>query len=142
MIILLSIGCKPEIKKPLSNAKQNEEERVRQLYTSIEKILSHENEKLQLTSIIYNIDVEKIYDIIKEYYVQMPQKGIYDTKSTILFKNFIKSMSEKNLISEQIIASIIFTYIYEVRTKEEIVERYIEDSDGFIHHESEYEYEK
>ena len=65
--------------------------------------------------------------ILKDYYVVTDTISISNENSKYLYQSAIEKISDKYKISKSKMASLIFSYKYEMLTKEDIREMAIED---------------
>ncbi len=86
-----------------------------------------ENEKIFLLSYIKNIPEDTIKVILTEYLSKSSFNYFYDDKSEPIMDDVITSISQKRKISKSKIASIIFSYKYEMLTKEDLEMEAIEN---------------
>jgi hypothetical protein len=122
--VLLSCGAK---KKPKAQEEtpQTKEEIAQQLYNSVKEGLEYEKEKILLLSLIKLIDQEKVISMLTDYCVYEYSSNFGD--DTTEPKLVIERIAQKHSISVSKVASLIFSYKYEMITNEEIEERVIEN---------------
>jgi hypothetical protein len=121
VLILIVFGCKdkePEKVIPKAPVK------VVNPYGHADTFLKMESEKLMLLSILKKIPQDTLRLVLREYLKANPEylDGLGVNKADNLY-----SISQKYHISKFKIASIIFSYKYEMLTKEEIEESAIEN---------------
>lgn len=106
---------KQEKAEPLSK-ESKEERRYKRELRQIDQ------EKIALFSIIYKIDKTKIVDIIVLYETKIG----YNDDADYLEK-VIDTISEKKQFPKEEVAKIIFSYKYELLTKQEIEDNYSDE---------------
>jgi len=115
-VILSIMGCSNEEKKPEKNgdalSKASADSLVQEYFL--------ENEKIYLLSHIKNIPEDTIKLILTEYLSKSDFNYFYDEKSEPKMDDVIASISQKRKLSKSKIASIIFSYKYEMLTKEDL----------------------
>jgi hypothetical protein len=87
----------------------------------VEEDLSYQKEKIVLLSKIRNVGYDTLYAILKEYDIKTFDFSFSDSLP-IISNATIYDLSAKYHLSEQHIAALIFSFKYEMQTKEEIVE--------------------
>lgn len=91
----------------------------------ISEELDYNVDKIVLLSNIENLPIKKVNATIQGYF-----NAIYDTdfdlESVEDYQNLINNISKNTGLSTKRVASIIFAYVYEMRTKEEIGDEYID----------------
>jgi len=90
-------------------------------YEMADMSLKYDSEKIFLISIIKGIPYKKTNSILKEYIAKTDYYEYYKTdKSPQSFIKLVHTISNTNNLSKKLTASIIFSYKYEMITKEEI----------------------
>jgi len=120
VLILIVFGCKDKEPEKIIPTKIPE---VVDPYSTADAFLKMESEKLILLSILKKIPQDTLRLVLREYLKANPEylDGLGVNKADNL-----DSISQKYHISKYKIASIIFSYKYEMLTKEEIEESAIE----------------
>lgn len=120
ILIFMVIGCKD--KEP-EKVIAKEPAKVVDPYSYTDFILSTDTEKLMLLSILKKIPQDTLRLVLREYLKANPEDldGLGMNKA-----NNLDTISQKYHISKFKIASIIFSYKYEMLTKEDIEESAIE----------------
>lgn len=118
ILLLILTGCWSD--------KPSEQEQIERINNRAAKEISRNIEKLSLLANIEEIEFNKVEIIITEYF-----KATFNRKSRPKnkedFENLVKSISEKVNLSQQKVSSVIFSYKYEMRTNEEIGEKYLKE---------------
>lgn len=129
LLILLQFFCSCQDSKPKKEKKEiiSETEKLENLNENIERQLSYEKEKIILLSEIRKIPFDTVNFILRDYYVITDTVSSSDENSRQLFQNAIVKISNKYKISKSKIATLLFSYKYEMITKEEIEESAVED---------------
>ena len=126
LLIFMVIGCKD--KEP-EKVIAKEPVKVVDPYSYTDFILSTDTEKLMLLSILKKIPQDTLRLVLREYLKANPDDldGLGMNKADNL-----DTISQKYHISKFKIASIIFSYKYEMLTKEDIeesaIESYLDDN--------------
>lgn len=119
ILVFMIIGCKDkEPEKVISKATAE----VVDPYFLADHDLNKNSEKLMLLSILKKIPKDTLRLILRDYL----KKKLYAEYGD--FTDNIDSISQKHNISKFKIASIIFSYRYEMLTKDEIEQSAIENS--------------
>lgn len=117
-----------------------ESERFKKIRKRIERNLNYDKEKIILLSEIRKIPFDTLNFILLDYFVATDTILSFDKKSKYLYQNSIVKISEKYKISKSKITSLIFSYKYEMLTREDIEENAIEDfKDNYVEEASESE---
>lgn len=103
-------------------------EKLTDSYFQADSELEFENEKITLISIMHGIPKDSVYLILRDYYAKNDLSFDIDSKST---ENFIDTISKNRKMSKRKIASIIFSFKYEMQTKDEIEQDAIENYEDF-----------
>jgi hypothetical protein len=129
LFILLQFFCSCQDSKPKKEEKKiiSETEKLEKLNDNIERQLSYEKEKIILLSEIRKIPFETVNLILRDYLVITDTVSSTDENSKQLFQSAIVKISDKYKISKSRIATLLFSYKYEMITKEEIEESAVED---------------
>lgn len=127
IISLMSIlSCKHSKSKEESHKPLNETEKLERISAQIEERLSCQKEKIILLSEIRKISFDTLNLIIRDYYVITDTVSDSDKDSKFLYQNAIARISQSFKIQKAKIATLIFSYKYEMLTKEEIGESAVE----------------
>lgn len=109
-------------------AESTKEKKQSNLQSEVDFELVFNYDKIVLLSNIEGLSHAKVEEIMKAYYTAM-----YNDKFVITTNNdyqkLIDSIAEKVSLPNQKVASLIFAYVYEMRTKQEIGEEYIEEKE-------------
>jgi len=116
----LFLGCQDSTtkKKELSSEEANRQ------YQEME--ISSNSEKVMLLSVIKHISYDTLKGILVEYYSHVDEHRLGDSLS-VYSKNAIDKISEKYKLDPAKVAALIFSYKYEMLTKEEIGDNAIEE---------------
>lgn len=101
------------------------EQKQQKITKSVNRELEYNVDKLVFISYIERTPLIVVKNIIGDYYQQYynPDKNF---DKAVEYQEVINGISDEYNISNHKVASILFAYIYEVRTKEEMGEEYIE----------------
>ena len=96
-----------------------------------------DKEKIALLAIIKNIPSDKLYLILREYYSKT--LNIDKDICTVLYsENLVKSISLQYNLPKEKIAYLIFSFKYEMITKENITDEYEEQMEQEAYENQEY----
>jgi hypothetical protein len=130
ILVILSLffcSCNNSKQKKEVTKIQSEAEKLQKMYTRVERNLSYDKEKIILLSLIRKIPFDTLNLIFLEYFVLTDTLSSSDKNSKYQYQSSISKISEKYQISESKIASFVFSYKYEMLTKEDIEESAIEN---------------
>jgi hypothetical protein len=100
-----------------------------------ESELESQGEKIALLSVLNECHLDTTRLILKEYLYLNFQQDLYEDSIDLITLDIIKNISKKTNIKPKKIASIIFSYKYEMLTKDDIItehENYIEKIESDI----------
>ena len=118
IIFLFSIvSCSNNNNSEIKKQSKEEEKEAIQLKRA-ERELKYDKEKIALLSTIRGVHYDTLYSILKDYYYKLDRKDNNDT----FVLNAILFSTEQHGFPKSKIASFIFSYKYEMLTKEEIEE--------------------
>lgn len=128
ILILLVFGCKDteeteSIKVQEQEKEKGENKRKEKIATYADMILKLDAEKLALLSIIKKIPNDTLHLVLKDY-INKTFPLVTDVSKV---DKIIDTISQKYHISKVKIASIVFSYNYEMLTKDEIEQSAIEN---------------
>ena len=83
--------------------------------------VEHNPEKIALLSIIKEVPIDSVYMILNDYKSKF--KGGFDVEDKMKVERVIDSISQFRHMSRKRIASLIFSFNYELITKDEIKEQ-------------------
>lgn len=106
----------------------SKKEKISQSSSMADSELEFENEKISLISIMREIPKDSVKMILKDYYSKYYSSIDIEDKYT---EEFIDTISRNRKMSRQKVASIIFNFKYEMRTKQEIEQEAIENYEEF-----------
>jgi len=129
IFILLQFFCSCQDSKPekKEEKKMSETEELEKLNDNIERQLSYEKEKIILLSEIRKIPFDTVNLILRDYLVITDTVSSSAKNSKQIFQSAIVKISDKYKISKSRIATLLFSYKYEMITKEEIEESAVEN---------------
>ncbi len=129
LFILLQFFCSCQDSKPKKEEKKilTETEKFENLNERIERQLSYEKEKIIMLSEIRKISFDTLNLILRDYLVITDTVSSTDENSKHLFQSAIARISDRYRISKSRIATFLFSYKYEMITKEEIEESAVDD---------------
>jgi hypothetical protein len=120
LTLLIFISCnKTEQKKEIFKKEQQINK-----YFLADLELESEDEKITLLSMLKNTSKDSIILVMRDY--------LLNTESdSMSYKDIINKISQKYNISNNKVASIIFSYKYETLTKEDITNEFIENESNY-----------
>ncbi len=93
----------------------------------IDDLLSNEKEKIILLSEIRKIPFDTLNLLFRDYHVFTDIVSSSDVNSKYLYQTAIEKISDRFKITKSKVAALIFSYKFEMLTKEDIVESMAED---------------
>lgn len=120
---LLAVACSN------SSSQDKKVERIKRQYKTAEANLSDQKEKIALLSRIKHISYDSLYLILREYIVLSSDPVDTPDYEHFNYTNAIDTVSKKMNISKSRIASLIFSFKYELRTTDEIIEEAQDDAE-------------
>ena len=127
ILLLFFCSCHDSKTKEETEKTLSETEKLEKVYERIEDDLSYDKEKIILLSQIRKIPFDTLNFIIRDYFVVTDTFSSSDKDSKYLYQSAIEKLSDTYKISKSKIASLIFSYKYEMHTKEDISESAIEN---------------
>ncbi|MFY8189284.1 MAG: hypothetical protein ACOVLC_15175 [Flavobacterium sp.] len=103
-------------------------------------LLRFDNEKVTLLSLSKNLSQKQIVKILTEY-DDMTFANFDSIEDPDFYKNIIDSIALNNNMNSQNVASIIFSFKYELVTNEEVIEEYETERQDYIDEKNDYESE-
>ena len=98
----------------------------------------YDKEKIVLLSLSKNISQKRVLTILTEYY-DKTVLILNDSETPEYFTKIIDTIAKNNRMSNQKVASIIFSFKYELVTDDEVIEDYESDRVDYISEQSDYE---
>lgn len=129
LFILLQFVCSCQDSEPKEETKKvtTETEKLQAVNDRIEDDLSSEKEKIILLSEVRKISFDTLNLILRDYYVITDTLSSSDQNSKYQYQSAVAKISDRYKISKSKIASLIFSYKYEMLTKEDIGESAVEN---------------
>lgn len=121
--LFLVLACNKSTKKQETKKELTEQEKALKKYKYAELELGYQKEKIFLLSEIKRIKYDTLYQILKEYIANTPEFIKYEKSPEKDLAKIIEDISIKLELSKAKVASVIFSYKYEMMTQEEIVEK-------------------
>jgi hypothetical protein len=128
ILLIFIIFCLNSCSNKKEEKVLSKSEKLTDSYFQADSELEFENEKITLISIMHGIPKDSVYLILRDYYAKNDLSFDIDSKST---ENFIDTISKNRKMSKRKIASIIFSFKYEMQTKDEIEQDAIENYEDF-----------
>ncbi|WP_272149649.1 hypothetical protein [Tenacibaculum aiptasiae] len=116
IIVLIVCSCN------LSKGKKTEKSKTELEYETADMFLKYDAEKIGLISIIKNVSHKKANSILRDYLAKTFNSIELTMKNSEFVVKVIDTIAKKNNLSKKLTASIIFSYQYEMITKDEIIE--------------------
>jgi hypothetical protein len=123
LLILVFSGCKDNEETEFAKEMKQRKEKGERILSYTDAILEMDAEKLTLLSIIKKVPNDTLHLILKDY---LNKTGFVINDNTQVDK-IIDTISQKYDISKIKIASIVFSYNYEMLTRDEIEQIAIEN---------------
>lgn len=127
ILFMLTLGCNSKTVKD----KVKQIDSVDVSYTLVQQELIINKEKIYLLSLSNKVPFDTLNLIIKDYYLN--EYNILFNKTQSLrdssitdYKETIQSISRKYHISESKVASLLFSFKYEMRTPQQIIDEFKE----------------
>lgn len=106
-------------------------------YEMADDFLEYDAEKIGLLSIIKNVPLEKANSVLRDYLAKTLGSTLLTMENPDFTVKVVDTIAQKNDLSRKLTASIIFSYQYEMITRDEIIE---EARDEIIEEERDREY--
>jgi hypothetical protein len=100
--------------------KESKKDMINGKYWLADSELKDNREKITLLSILKNTSKDTVTIVLRDYL-------LFTENDSISFEKVIAVISEKHQISKHRIASIVFSYKYEMLTQEDVIDDYLED---------------
>lgn len=117
LIVLLICSCNSSTKE-----KEPTKSKTEMDYEIADMFLEYDAEKIGLISIIKDISHEKANSVLRDYLAKTYGSTMLTMENPEYVVKVIDTIARKNNLPKKITASIIFSYQYEMITKDEIVE--------------------
>lgn len=119
IIALLIYSCNSSTKE---KEKEPTKSKTEMDYEIADMFLEYDAEKIGLISIIKNIPHEKANLVLRDYLAKTYGSTMLTMENPEYVVKVVDTIARKNNLSKKITASIIFSYQYEMITRDEIVE--------------------
>jgi len=93
-------------------------------YEIADMFLEYDAEKIGLLSIIKNVPHEQANSVLRDFLAKTYGSGLLSMDSLDYVVKVVDTIARKNNLSKKLTASIIFSYQYEMITREEIMEEF------------------
>jgi hypothetical protein len=139
-LLLVFYACGDSSTKNNESSKNSKEKMSREdvNYFFVDIELSENAEKIGLISILKDIHPEKGNVVLRDYLAKTSAIFYQFEKEPSFFVNVVDTLAAKHNLSKKIIASIIFSYKYEMVTKDEIIDDYIEEMEYYQNERQQY----
>lgn len=107
-----------------STNKEPEKSQTELDYEIADMFLEFDAEKIGLISIIKDIPQEKANSVLRDYLAKTFRSTIQTMEDPSYVVKVIDTIANENDLSKKLTASIIFSYQYEMITRDEIIEDY------------------
>lgn len=122
--LLLYYGCSNSDSRKELSEKEKQEIEIKHAKWE----LDDQKEKIVLLASIKNIPSDSLYDILMDYTIQAGGAYSFSTRfDSIPYEKITEAVARKHRTSKHRIASLIFSFKYEMRTPDEIIEKADED---------------
>ena len=102
-------------------------EKQEALYANAEFELSYEKEKIVLLSSIKKTNYDTLYLVLRDYYVLTSDNTYSEDSIVFIYNKAINSISKNYNIPKSKVASLIFSFKYEMQTKEDVIDNFKEE---------------
>lgn len=129
VIITIFISCnnqnslEPSTKEAEKSTIEKEQSTTERDYHIADMFLKFDSEKIGLISIIKNVPQEKANSVLRDYLAKTIT-SVEAMKDSDYIIKIVDTIAEKNNLSKKLTASIIFSYQYEMITRDEIIDDY------------------
>ena len=123
ILIIIAFGCKDKKETEFLESQEKIKTKYDKAHTVTDVLLDFDGEKLALLSIIKNTSNDTLRLVLKDY-LDKTYPLITDASK---IDKIIDTISQKYQISKIKVASIVFSYNYEMLTKDEIEQSAIEN---------------
>jgi hypothetical protein len=106
-------------------------------YEIADMFLEYDAEKIGLLSIIKNVPHEQANSVLRDYLAKTYGSGLLSMDNLDYVVKVVDTIAQKNNLSKKLTASIIFSYQYEMITREEIIEEKMEELEDEYYEEQE-----
>lgn len=108
---------------------KNEKEKTKKEldYEIADIYLKYDSEKIGLLSVIKNIPYQKANSVLRDYLAKTNNYRDLSNENQNYIVNVIDTIAQKNNLSKKLTASMIFSYKYEMTTKDEYFEEKIDE---------------
>lgn len=110
LLLILICGC------------MTEKERQEEAYDQAASRLNKHFEKIVLLSSLEKVPYDTLFLILRDYDAEIKKYNSNDDSLPLVCKRTISTVSKKYHVPESRIASLLFSFKYEMQTKEEIIE--------------------
>lgn len=105
---------------------EEEQSTIERDYHIADMFLKFDSEKIGLISIIKNVPQEKANSVLRDYLAKT-MTSIQAMEDSEYIVRVVDTIAEKNNLSKKMTASIIFSYQYEMITRDEIIDDFKDD---------------
>lgn len=128
LIFLLICSCNSSTKeKEVSKSKTMIDYKIANVF------LEYDTEKIVLISIIKDIPYEKVNSVLSDYLYKKFISNTLDTENPEYLLKIVDTIARQNNLPKKLTASIIFSYQYEMLTRDEIVEDSMDEMRMYDH---------
>jgi hypothetical protein len=124
LIVLLVCSCNSSTKE---KEKESTKSKTEMDYEIADMFLKYDAEKIGLISIIKDIPHEKANSVLRDYLAKTYGSTMLIMENPEYIVKIVDTIARKNNLSKKITASIIFSYQYEMITRDEIVENAMDE---------------
>ena len=125
ILITTFISCN-ESNSQEPSERNTEKSAIERDYDIADMFLKFDSEKIGLISIIKNVPQEKANAVLRDYLAKT-MTSIQSMEDQNYIVKVVDTIAKKNNLSKKLTASIIFSYQYEMITRDEIIESYQEE---------------
>ena len=108
-------------------------------YEMADMLLQFDAEKIGLLSILKDVPQEKANAILRDYLAKtFDFSALLSNEDPNYIVKVVDTIARKNNLSKKLTASIIFSYQYEMVTKDEIIENAVDEKQQYEHEPEQY----
>ncbi len=139
IITIFVVSCQQSKSEKKAERVLTESERIAKVYEAVDDRLSEAKEEIVLLSEIRKIPFDTLNLMLRDYLAETDTLSAFDKNSEVLIARAIARVSNKYKIPRARLASLIFSFKYEMLTKEDIEASAIEEFEENYEPEVEYE---
>lgn len=124
VLIVFFCSCNNKSSGKTEPEKSKSETKSESYYELVNIILENDAEKIALLSLIKNIPYVQMNSILRDYLASTYYSTLSTMENPESILTIVDTIAQKNNLSKKLTASIIFSYQFEMITRDEITESY------------------